>query len=111
MNTALLRVQIVNQKAEKKREKKGKKDTCRATAVNRTRTSTSLSKLLEGWNPNHWTTEALFDDGEFLIFILLLFCKRRGQDRVRPGHVTLGESRVTSMEDLPTYLPTYLPTL
>ena len=26
---------------------------CYATAVNRTRTST-----LEGWNPNHWTTEA-----------------------------------------------------
>jgi hypothetical protein len=31
----------------------------RATAVNRTRTSTLLRlESLEGWNPNHWTTEA-----------------------------------------------------
>jgi hypothetical protein len=32
---------------------KKKEQVCYATAVNRTRTST-----LEGWNPNHWTTEA-----------------------------------------------------
>ncbi|KUJ19801.1 uncharacterized protein LY89DRAFT_461539, partial [Mollisia scopiformis] len=38
-----------------KKEGKKYKKTSRhfATAVNRTRTST-----LEGWNPNHWTTEA-----------------------------------------------------
>jgi hypothetical protein len=58
-------VELEKKRKKKKKKKKGKKEKKKertdillyATAVNRTRTSTLLI-CMEGWNPNHWTTEA-----------------------------------------------------